>query len=172
LALAAPTVLWSSNACVNSLKRHFLNHHLAPAVSYATGGAGYLRWLLAGIVLLGAASLGLFGYFTGSASKLLTWQWVLLAGVWLISAVAVWFFIRQLPQGELDFDGENWYFADQVGTASVRFDGQNCLLLRFESEFKRVSWLWLEAGYQSDHWHDLRRAVYSRPALQKLPDLI
>jgi toxin CptA len=173
LALAAPTVLWSSNACVN-----FLNHHLAPAVSYATGGAGYLRWLLAGIVLLGAASLGLFGYFTGSASKLLTWQWVLLAFVWLLSTAAAWHFLRHLTQGELDFDGENWYFKnkveqiDQVGTASVRFDGQNCLLLRFESEFKQISWLWLEAGFESDHWHDLRRAVYSRPALQNSLHLI
>jgi hypothetical protein len=171
--LAAPTVLWSSNACVN-----FLNHHLAPAVSYATGGAGYLRWLLAGIVLLGAASLGLFGYFTGSASKLLTWQWVLLAGVWLFSTAAAWRFLRHLPQGELDFDGENWYFEnkvdqiDQVGTVSVRFDGQSGMLLRFENEFNRVHWLWLEERFSSNHWHDLRRAVYSRPALQNSLHLI
>lgn len=141
-----------------------------------------MRWLLAGIVLLGAASLGLFVYFSGSASKLLTWQWVLLAGVWLFSTAAAWRFLRHLPQGELDFDGENWYFKnkvdqiDQAGIACVRFDGQNCLLVRFESEFKQVSWLWLEAGFEAgfeaNHWHDLRRAVYSRPALQNSPDLI
>lgn len=153
-----------------------MNRHFAPAVSYPTGGAGYLRWLLAGVVLLGAATLGLYGFYTDAFSKQLTWQWALVAGAWLISAVAARHFIHHLPQGELDFDGENWYFADQVGTVSVRFDGQNCLLLRFESEFKRVHWLWLEARFvlrfAPSHWHDLRRAVYSRPASQNSPHLI
>ena len=135
-----------------------------------------MRWLLVGVVLLGAATLGLYVYGTESSSKLPTWQSALVAGTWLISAATVWHFIQHLPQGELDLDGENWYFADQVGTVSVRFDGQNCLLLRFESEFKRVHWLWLEAGdalsFTPSHWHDLRRAVYSRPALQNSPHLI
>jgi hypothetical protein len=131
-----------------------------------------LGLFVVGIVFLGAAAVAWFGYHIYAVPQQLNWQFALLAGVWLISAVAVCFFIRQLPQGELDFDGENWYFTDQVGTASVRFDGQNCLLLRFESEFKQVSWLWLEAGFESDHWHDLRRAVYSRPIRQNLPHLI
>jgi hypothetical protein len=125
-----------------------------------------------GIVFLGAAAVAWFGYHIYAAFPQLNWQFALLAVVWLISVVVVWHFICQLPQGELDFDGENWYFADQVGTASVRFDGQNCLLLRFESEFKLVSWLWLDAGFSPKHWHDLRRAVYSRPAIQNSPDLI
>ena len=153
-----------------------MNHLHAPAVSFPTEGAGYLRWLLAGVVLLGAATLGLYGYSTEAFSKQLSWQWALVAGTWLISAVAARHFIHHLPQGELDFDGENWYFSDQVGTVSVRFDGQNCLLLRFESEFKRVHWLWLEARFvlrfAPSHWHDLRRAVYSRPALQNSPHSI
>ena len=127
-------------------------------------------------MLLGAATLGFYGYSTEAFSKQLTWQWAFVAGAWLISAVAVWHFIRHLPQGELDFDGENWYFADLVGTVSVRFDGQNCLLLRFTSEFKQVYWLWLETrsvlSFAPSHWHDLRRAVYSRPALQKTPHSI
>ena len=153
-----------------------MNHQHAPAVNFPTEGAGYLRWLLAGVVLLGAATLGMYGHGTAASSKLLTWQWFSVAGTWLVSTIAVWHFIHHLPQGELDFDGENWYFLDQVGTVSVRFDGQNCLLLRFESEFKRVHWLWLEArfalSFAPSHWHDLRRAVYSRPALQNSPDLI
>lgn len=135
-----------------------------------------MKWVLAGVVLLGAAELGLYGYHTDAFSKQLTWQWALVAGAWLISAVAVWHFIRHLPRGELDFDGENWYFADLVGTVSVRFDGQNCLLLQFTSEFKQVYWLWLEArlvlSFVPSHWHDLRRAVYSRPASRNSPDLI
>lgn len=133
-------------------------------------------------MLLGAASLGLFGYSISSASKPLTWQFASLVGAWLISTAAVWHFLRHLPQGELDFDGKNWYFAnkvdqiDQVGTVSIRFDGQSGMLLRFESEFKRVSWLWLEersaTQFVSHDWHDVRRAVYSRPAPQNSPPLI
>jgi hypothetical protein len=128
------------------------------------------------MVLLGAVAVAWYGYYLYASSPVLTWEWrwrlALVASAWLISTVAVRHFIQQIPQGELDFDGENWYFADQVGTASVRFDGQNCLLLRFESEFKQLSWLWLDAGFEPNHWHDLRRAVYSRPALQNSPDLI
>ena len=135
-----------------------------------------MRWVLTGFLLIGAVALGLYGYHTDAFLKQLTWQWALVVGVWLISAAAILHFIRHLPQGELDFDGENRYFADQVGTVSVRFDGQNCLLLRFESEFKQVHWLWLEArpvlSFALSHWHDLRRAVYSRPSLQNSPDLI
>ena len=122
--------------------------------------------------MLGAASLGIFGYAISTASKPLTWQFALIVVTWLIGTSATWHFLHHLPQGELDFDGENWYFADQAGSISVRFDVQNGMLLRFESEFKRMSWLWLEASFEPDHWHDLRRAVYSRPARQNLPDLI
>jgi toxin CptA len=134
--------------------------------------------LLAGLVILGAASLGFFGYNTVTALSPLNWQFALLAATWLISTAAVRHFLHQLPQGDIDFDGENWYLPDQatktehVGTVSVRLDVQNGMLLRFESEFKCVSWLWLDAGFKPDDWHDLRRAVYSRPAIQNSPDLI
>lgn len=169
----APTAPWCLNAYVD-----FLNHHRAPAVSYATGGAGYLRWLVAGFVFLGAASLGIFGYYIFAASKTLTWQFALAASTWFLSTITVYHFLHFLPQGELVFDGENWYFVnitepvEQLGMVSIRFDAQNGMLLRFESEFKRVSWLWLEVGSEPYRWHDLRRAEYSRPAIQNLHDLI
>ena len=135
-------------------------------------------WLFAGVVFLGAVSLGFVADNAGSASILLTWQWVLTAVVWLVSIAAVWHFLRHLPQGELDFDGENWYFEnhvdriDQVGTVSIRLDLQGGMLLRFESEFKRVSWLWVEQSIAHALWQDLRRAVYSRPTIQNSPSLI
>lgn len=130
------------------------------------------------MVLLGAVSLGFFGYSTGLASKLLTWQWALTALIWIASIAAVWHFLRHLPQGELDFDGGNWYFEDhvdhidQVGTVSIRLDLQSGMLLRFESEFKCVSWLWVEQRIAHSLWQDLRRAVYSRPTIQNSPSLI
>lgn len=131
-----------------------------------------MNWVLAVVVFLGAATLGLYGYYTGTFSKLLTWQWALLVGAWLTSTAVAWHFLSHLANGELDFDGENWYFADHAGTVSVRFDGQTCLLLRFESEFKQVTWLWADAGFELGRWLDLRRAVYSRPAMQNSLDLI
>lgn len=81
---------------------------------------------------------------------------------WLSSVFFAWQFIRQLAKGELDFDGVHWYLGEKVGVLSVRFDGQKCMLLRFEDDLKNVDWLWLEAQFESNHWHDLRRAVYSR----------
>ena len=137
-----------------------------------------MKWLPAGLALVGVASTAWFGYAADTMPKLWTWQLVLVALAWLISIAVVWQFLQHLPLGEIDFDGENWYFSDQttktehVGTVSVRLDVQNGMLLRFESEFKRVSWLWLDAGFKPDDWHDLRRAVYSRPAIQNSPDLI
>jgi hypothetical protein len=102
----------------------------------------------------------------------MNWRFALVAAAWLFSAAAVLHFLRQLPQGDIDFDGEKWYFSEQLGTVNVRLDRQNGMLLRFESEFKRVTWLWVDAGSAPHHWHDLRRAVYSRPAIQNLHDLI
>lgn len=115
---------------------------------------------------------------TGETSGFLTWQSAVIASAWLLSTVAVGHFLHHMPQGVLDFDGKYWYFVDQtkqleqIGTIGVGFDAQNGMLLRFESEFKRVTWMWLASESQSNDWHDLRRAVYSRPALLNSPDLI
>ena len=95
---------------------------------------------------------------------------------WLCAALFVLHFFRRFPAGELDFDGERWYFADKVGTVSVHFDGQVCMLLRFDDDLKQASWLWVEARNSnhrdSNHWLDLRRAVYSRAHVQNLPNVI
>jgi toxin CptA len=139
-----------------------LSNFLAPAVAYPAGRSGYLTSVLFGLLLLGAAAIAFYGYFTYSPQKPLVWQLSLMGLVWLASALGVWQFIRHLPAGELQFDGANWYFEDKIGDASVRFDGQNCLLLCFQNELKKKCWLWLEERFDPMHWHDLRRAVYSR----------
>jgi hypothetical protein len=136
-----------------------------------------LNLFVAGMVLLGAAAVAGYGYYLYASSPVLTWErgwgWrlALVASAWLISAVVVWHFIYHLPEGELDFDGENWYFLGHVGTAYVRFDGQSCLLLRFEDDLSKGYWLWLEERNSSQkephRWLDLRRAVYSRAVAPK-----
>ncbi len=186
MVLAGPTAPWYSSVCVDSpllLQRDTaLNHHLAPATSFPTDGAGYLKHLVASVILLTAVALGVFIVKSGETSRLLTWQLAVITGVWFVNSAAAWHFLRYLPQGELDFDGERWYFVDQttqleqIGTISVRFDIQDAMLLRFENEFKHVSWLWFEAQFANkslaSDWHELRRAVYSRPASQNSLDFI
>ncbi len=125
------------------------------------------------MVLLGTATVVWYGYHLYASSPQFNWgwRWAVVFFAWLISAVVGWHFIHHLPQGELDFDGENWYFLGQVGATSVRFDGQNCLLLRFEDDLRSGYWLWLEERNSSQKephlWLDLRRAVYSRAVAPK-----
>jgi hypothetical protein len=134
------------------------------------------------MILLGALAWGLFVTKAGEASVLWTWQSAVIAAVWLVCSAVAWHFLQHLPQGELDFDGEHWYFFDsatqteQMGTISVRLDVQNAIFLRFESEFKNVSWLWLASTCalksSASDWHELRCAVYSRPTPQNSLDFI
>jgi hypothetical protein len=131
---------------------------------------------LFGVLLLGAISVGVFVVGTRNSSTPPVWQLCLIGLVWFCALFCVFQFIRNLPVGELEFDGQQWYFADKVGTVSVRFDGQVCMLLRFEDDLKHACWFWFEAqnSHQHDpsHWLDLRRAVYSRANEQNFPNLI
>jgi toxin CptA len=149
-----------------------LNRHLAPAVSYATGRSGYLGWAVCCALLLSAVSAGLYFFYANTPTKPLVWQLSLIGIAGLCSAFFAWQFIHRLAKGEIDFDGVHWYLGERVGTLSVRFDGQSCMLVRFEDDLKKVDWLWLDSRDDPNHWHDLRRAVYSRPASQNSPPLI
>lgn len=181
----APTVPWCSSACAETLAvLNYLNHQHAPAVSYPTGRSGYLAVALYGVLFLSVVPASLYFFNTSTPSKPLVWQLSLIGIAWLAAALGVFQFLRQLPVGELEFDGAVWYFSDKVGhekveneragLVRVRFDGQNCLLLRFEDDLNKVDWLWLEARFSvhqaSNYWLDVRRAVYSRATAQNLPN--
>jgi hypothetical protein len=125
-----------------------------------------------GILLLSAVSAGLFFFYASTPHPPLLWRLSLIGATWCCSAFFVWQFIHQLTKDDLDFDGVHWYIGERIGTLSVRFDAQSCMLVRFEDDLKNVDWLWLESHVDSNHWHDLRRAVYSRPALQNSSPLI
>jgi hypothetical protein len=123
-----------------------------------------------GVLVLSAACVGVYFFYALAPHQALTWQLSLIGFAWCCSAFFAWQFVHSLKQGELDFDGVHWYVAEKIGTVSVRFDGQACLLLRFEDDLNHAEWLWLDQRFAPHHWLDLRRAVYSRPALQNSPD--
>jgi hypothetical protein len=140
---------------------------------------------------MGVVSASLYFFNTSAPGKPLIWQLSLIGMAWSAAAVSVFQFLRQLPVGELEFDGVHWYFSDKagdekvdnervgserVGSVRVRFDGQKCLLLRFEDDLNNADWLWLEARFSAhqdpSYWLDVRRAVYSRATAQNLPNVI
>ena len=128
------------------------------------------------MLLLGAVSAGLYSYHAHSAVLQFRWQEGLIVVSWLFSAACVGHFWRQLKRGCLNWDGLFWQStisaldetqgkpSPQTGSVSVRFDGQRCLLIKFEPALDggRLQWLWLEQAFAPEHWHDVRRAVYSR----------
>lgn len=150
--------------------------HSAPSVSYPTGRSIWLALALLFILLLGAVSAGLYSYQTHSSGLPLRWQEGLIAVSWLFAFVCFGQFWGQLQRGRLDWDGLFWHWTNsvldetegksspQTGSVSVRFDGQRCLLIKFKPSLDggRVQWLWLERAFAPEHWHDVRRAVYSR----------
>ena len=87
---------------------------------------------------------------------------VLLAG---LAARITW---KNLPDGQLAWDGEVWRWESpgyQAGAGehalSVIADFQQRLLLRLENQAHASLWLWVEQNAMPERWLDLRRAVYS-----------
>ena len=136
----------------------------------------WLALALLVMLLLAAVSAGLYHYQTQPATSQFRWREGLIVASWFVAAVCIGQFWRQLKRGSLVWDGFSWDWmrsasdeiqvksSSQTGSVSVRFDGQRCLLLKleFSSATGRTQWLWLEQAFAPEHWHDLRRAVYSR----------
>lgn len=135
------------------------------------------------MLLLGAVSAGLYSYQTHPAVFRFRWQEGLIAAFWLFAAMCVgqfWGRLKNRSLSSLVWDGLFWHLASsaldkaqekshdksspQTGNVSIRFDGQRYLLLKFEPSLEgdRAQWLWVEQAFAPEHWHDLRRAVYSR----------
>ena len=86
----------------------------------------------------------------------------------LVAGVAVRSALKNLPTGQLVWDGMAWRWESagyQTGIAeyevAVVADLQSRLLLRLENPAKASLWLWLERSALPERWLDLRRAVYA-----------
>ena len=111
------------------------------------------------------------------------WQNGVMAASCLLAVASAGHFLYQLKPGWLDWNGQAWHWAaadansaasaapstasvmvqaGQEGHLSVRFDGQSCMLVHWRSAAAAGRWLWLEQSSAPEHWHDVRRAVYSR----------
>ena len=135
------------------------------------------------VLLLGALAAGLYVHqtsFQPGLQALFSWRFCVIVVSWLFAALCVGQFLRQLKQGDLQWDGFVWHWAPadpasqavhvaQMGKVSCRFDSQLCLLLKFESSLGAVQWLCLMQSFAPAHWHALRRAVYSRADSNLIP---
>lgn len=142
--------------------------HSAPPVSYPVGRSRFAAVTLASLWLLGVLA-AIFWWAQAQAPGALPVGGValLLVGV---GAFAAWSWVHA-PCGELSWDGESWNWTiagrADTGTLEVALDLQRWLLLRW-SAGRAVRWLWVERAGRSQHWDDVRRAVYSRARPQAL----
>jgi toxin CptA len=155
----------------------------APAVRYPTGFSARLVWFFASGLTAGCVTAAVFTYLTTRSAEPMLWQNGVLGASCLLAVASAGHFLYQLKPGWLDWSGQAWHWvaahagsaasstpstvslmaqADQEGQLSVRFDGQSCLLVYVRSPVGPSRWLWLEESSAPQHWHDVRRAVYSR----------
>jgi hypothetical protein len=140
--------------------------------------------VLAALLTAGFITAGSYAYLTFRSSESMLWQNGLIAGSCLLALVSVGHFLYQLKPGWLDWNGVAWHWvavehahdtsaqraavagivaqADQNSSLSIRFDGQSCMLVHLSKPTAAARWLWLEQAIAPEHWHDVRRAVYSR----------
>jgi len=126
-----------------------------------------------GLLLLAAWAAG--------ALAVAEWTWQVepstgpLATAWLVTLLAGafaairWF---RTPAGVLAWDGQQWSWTVSERLLQthpqVLADLQHALLLRLGGH-RGAAWLWLDRKSAPAHWHDLRRAVYSRARPEGLP---
>jgi toxin CptA len=141
--------------------------HSAPSVSYPVGRSRFAAAFLLLIWLGAAAATGLWGAQLQAAS------WRLGAAALVLAATGLWAAWNwcHAPAGTLAWDGDAWNWSEHSRTQPaepiVSLDLQRCLLLRCRTG-ESTRWLWLERGWRTERWDDLRRALYSRARPQAL----
>lgn len=139
-----------------------LSIHSAPSVVYPLGRSRFqggvlaLCWLagMSIVVAWGAQQPWDWRLATGYAAVLLA-GWAALAGY------------RNLPSGQLSWDGQMWRWESpvyQTGIAeyelSVIADFQRVLVLRLQNQAGARLWLCAERSARPERWLDLRRAAH------------
>ena len=135
----------------------------APSVTYPVGCSRDAGHLLMIVWVVGAFCAGAACYQWNSIS----WRHTLLALSVLLAGAAGWQAGWRRPLAEVHFDGQDWSLSGaqtlQAAQISVHLDIQFLLCARLTQPGQPSQWLWLERRAAPGRWHDLRRAVYSRP---------
>ena len=83
--------------------------------------------------------------------------------VLLVSALVLAVAQRNIPKGQLRWDGRQWHWSGapdrMVLSMDCVLDLQSVVLLHIRCNQGKSHWLWLEAGDKPKHWKALRRAI-------------
>ena len=141
-----------------------MNRHNAPPVVYPLGRSPFLGGLMLVFWLAGLVSVLLWW----NVMRQPDWRMLLAGSSVLIAGLAARITWKNLPGGQLAWDGDVWRWESpgyQTGVGehalSVIADFQQRLLLRLENQAGASLWLWVEQNAMPERWLDLRRAVYS-----------
>lgn len=139
--------------------------HNAPAVSFPVGRSRFYAAMVVGVLSLSACTLVLWA----AQADTLVFRHLVVALLWLISAVGAVRTWWQAPVGVLHWDGQVWTWRcgddgkhmDEVVDVAVVLDGQSALILRLSSQTRPI-WVWPEQRMAPLLWLALRRAVFAR----------
>ena len=151
---------------------------LPPPARHPYGGSAALGVAAALLSGLGLVAIGLWiarGIGEAAAQPLRAGGGVLL---WLACSALALHWLRSLPEGVLQWDGEAWLlersavserFVPLREAPEVALDLQGALLLRVRPVSGPAQWLWLQARSAPAQWAALRRALYARPPMATVP---
>lgn len=171
-------------AAVHAQQRPRRNHyrHTAPSVRWALAPGRVVKRIVYGLIAAGVGVMGgwsvyLVAYCVVGAGFLCFLGWL----VWTISAAAALHWLRMHPRGVLEFQAGRWTWhapaATGTGTVThslhpphLAIDVQWGILAVFQRPQPSVApvHMWLEQSSASQHWADLRRALYSPRQLAAL----
>lgn len=155
----------------------------APSVVYPVGRCAFYAGLLLFLGGLGLVNLLLWWHGSRAQQSAADIPGVLLAGVglWVAWAVFAWRSWMRSPEGQLQWDarsvesdgrgrvgGWRWHseaYRDGVALQDVELvlDLQGFALLRLRNRDAASSWVWVERSRSPARWNDLRRALRGTP---------
>ena len=145
--------------------------HNAPSVSYPVGRCAFQRitWLALSVI----TGMVMLAWFT---LQPLSWPMCLSGAATSVGLILGWRSL-QTQSGILSWDGQAWCWHsrtdgadDALGEIFVVVDAQKALVLRWQPTSGRLGslgcYVWLGQERATQHWLDLRCAVYGRMALR------
>lgn len=145
--------------------------HSAPSVSYPVGRCAFQR--VVWFVLSGITGTAMLVWLI---SQPVSWPMCGSGAATLLGMFLGWRSLNA-PMGTLSWDGQVWCWhsrldgaEDQLGEVFVSLDSQKALVLRWQPTSGRLGllgcYLWLGQERATQHWINLRCAVYGRTPLR------